>query len=617
MRLLLPIIVAVPLTIVSCSIVPHRPEAQSELVQVEIDKQNKQAYEMAIKQMDSLVVKAKSHPETKSYIMSDLFLKANMSLLDGDYVTSSILFKAISEIDPSDVFVQKKYAISLIRLGDLEGAQVVLENLFKSTQEEKVGMILAGVYTGIDQETKAQKLYQQLLVANPQNEDACVFLGKSYALNKQMKRATTQLQTCAKHNPRSGIYDYYLGKLDIDQGQPVKAMHSFHAAVKKQPGLTQAVSALGIMYEDKEQFAQAIKLYETHLKVDANDNVILNRMVQILFQKEKYQEVIPYAERLSDLEPENLNLKVKLGVLYTDAKKFPEAVSVFKDLLAAAPESDKILYYLGAIYQEMEEFQQSIEYFNQIPATSGLYTDSSVQMANMLSSLAQNEFMSKDGEKWQSKFVSYIDAKMIELKDLKTELGVLKAGYYEGIGQFSKALGVLAAVQDEKNFSTSHKFYLASLFEKEKKYEDSKSIILSVIDQEPKNAHAWNYLGYSMLLRDEDVEKAHEYIKKALVMSPQDGYIMDSMGWYYYKKGELKKALTHLQTANKKVPNDVEILKHLAIIHSDLKDFLKAKFYLETALKHARLPYEKLELISSIEKLDSDRLPASQKFGGE
>ncbi len=617
MRVLLPIIVAVPLTFVSCTMVPQKPEAQSELVQLEIDKQDKKAYELALKQMDALVTKAKSHPETKSYISSDLFLKGNMSLLEGDYVTASILFKTITEIDPSDVFVQKKYAISLIRLGDLEGAQFVLENLYKTTKEEKVGMILAGVYTGIDQESKAQKLYQQLLVGNPKNEDACVFLGKSYALNKELKKATTQLQVCAKNNPESGIFDYYLGKLSIDQGQPVKAMSSFATAVKKQPGLTQAVSALGIMYEDKEQFAQAINLYEKHLKVDANDNVILNRMVQILFQKEKYQDVIPYAERLSDLEPENLNLKVKLGVLYTDAKKFPEAVSVFKDLLSAAPESDKILYYLGAIYQEMQEFQESIEYFNQIPSSSGLYADSSVQMANMLSSLAQAEFMDKEGDKWQSKFLSFINTKMSELKDLKTELTVLKAGYFEGIGHFSKALGSLATVQNEKNFSTSHKFYLASLYEKEKNYENSKSIILSVIDQDPKNAHAWNYLGYSMLVRDEDVEKAHEYIKKALAMSPNDGYIMDSMGWYYYKKGELKKALGHLQVAHKRVPDDVEILKHLAIIHGELKDIPKAKFYLETALKHTRLPYEKLELIGSLEKLDSDRLPASQKQSGE
>jgi len=62
-----------------------------------------------------------------------------------------------------------------------------------------------------------------------------------------------------------------------------------------------------------------------------------------LFFKERYAEVIPYAEKLIDLEPENLNLKVKLGVLYTDAKKYYEAISVFKDLLSLAPGSDKIL----------------------------------------------------------------------------------------------------------------------------------------------------------------------------------------------------------------------------------------------------------------------------------
>lgn len=599
---------------VSCSHLPSDQEKVVELTPEQIEMMNAEALAIASKRLEHMVAQAKNNPASINYLSSDLFLKANMSLLEGDFVTASVLFKYVAELAPHDEFIQKKYAISLIRLGNLDEARVVLENLFDKSKEEKVGMILAGVYTGMDQEGKASALYQKLLVKNPENEDACIFLGKAYALNKEMDKAFKQLGDCAKKNPKSGIYDYYLGKLSVDQGKIEQAMTYFEKSHKKQPGLSQSVSALGIIYEEREQFASAIKLYEKHLKSNPTDASILNRMVQVLFVKEKYQEVIPYAEQLSDLEPENLNLKVKLGVLYTDAKKYNEAISIFKDLLAAAPQSDKILYYLGAIHQELKEFQVSIEYFNQIPSSSGLYTDSSIQMANMLSTLAQSEFHEHQEDKFQKQFISFVNKKLGEHKNLQVEFGVIKAGFYEGTSQYKKAMEAMVVIQDEKSFSTQHKYYLANLFEKEKKFKESESLIMGIIEKEPKNAHAWNFLGYSMLVRGDEIDKAYDYIQTALKISPDDGYIRDSLGWYYYKKGDVKKALKELEFALSKVPDDVEILKHLAIVHTELKDFKKAKSYLETALKHVRLPNDRLEILASLEQLETDRIPASGKM---
>lgn len=600
---------------ISCSSMVSKPVDLADLNPEQVEKLNREALIVASQRLEKMVVQAKGNPQSTNYLATDLFLKANMSLMEGDFTTASVLFKYVSDLVPSDDFVQKKYAVSLIRMGNLEEAQGVLEKLFTKSQEDKVGLILAGVYTGLDKEDKARVLYQKLLAQNPKNEDACIFLGKSYALNKQMGKAIGQLNNCSRHDRKNGIYDYYLGKLYIDQGQINKAIESFKKSYKKQPGLTQAVSALGVIYEEREHFQAAISLYDKHLKKNPMDSTILSRMVQVLFAREKYQEVIPYAERLSDIEPDNLNLKVKLGILYTDAKKFPEAISVFKDLLTVAPQSDKILYYLGAIHQEMKEFQESIEYFNQIPSSSGLYTDSSVQMANMLSTLAQEEFFKEDGsKKWQTSFLDFVNKKISENKEMQVEFSVIKAGFFEGTNQFKSAMESMMVVQDEKNFSTQHKYYLANLYEREKKFKESTDLIMGILEKEPKNAHAWNFLGYSLLVRGGEEEKAYEYIQTALKLSPDDGYIRDSLGWYYYKTGNVKKALRELEFAVKKVPDDVEILKHLAVVHQELKDYRKARSFLKSALKHARHETDKQEILLTLEKLEADRIPASGKI---
>jgi tetratricopeptide (TPR) repeat protein len=571
--------------------------------------------DLSFDQLERSVHQAASQPHLKNFVATDLFLKANMALIENDYFTASALFGLLVQLEPEDQFVLKKLAIAHIRAGNLEESKAVLEKLYKGTNDEKVGMILAGVYTGLDQEKQARSLYQDILAKNRSNEDACIFLGKSFAVEKKFQKALDQLSACGKRDNKNGIYDYYIGKIYVDQGHTKLAAKSFASSLRKQPDLPQAVIALGAMYEQKEKHQQAISLYSDFLKKDPENSTILSKIIQSLFFKERYAEVIPYAEKLIDLEPENLNLKVKLGVLYTDAKKYYEAISVFKDLLSLAPGSDKILYYLGAIYQELKDYDKAIEYFNLIPSSSGLYSDSSIQMASMLSELAQVEYSERKEEKnIQKMFLSHINLRLEEIPEMRVELSVIKAGFFEGIGDYKSAMDAMAVVQDEKNFSNSHKYYLANLYEKEKKYQEATNLIMGIVLKEPKNAHAWNYLGYSMLVRGDEPEKALEYINKALKLSPKDGYIRDSLGWYYFKTGQIKKALVELHFAVKQVPNDVEILKHLAEVYKQMRQYDKARIYLQDALKMVKYPIEKLEILTSIEKLEADRLPASEKL---
>jgi tetratricopeptide (TPR) repeat protein len=591
--------------LIGCSHAPSKHKRPIGYSEEQLALVNRGALTIASQRLEQLVNQARSSEAATKFLSNDLFLKGNMSLLEGDYITANILFKHLQDLVPNDEFIQKKYAVSLIKSGEIEAASPVLESLYEKGKEEKVGLILAGVYTGLDKEERARQIYQQILKKNPGSEDACIFLGKSYALAKQNERAIKILNKCAAKEPKNGMFDYYIGKIHVDAGRLGLAEAAFKNAQERQPALGQATSALGIIYEESEQAEKAIAIYKKHLIKSPMDSKILVRLVQVLFTKERYTEVIPYAERLSDLEPEDLNLKVKLGVLYSDAQKYAEALSIFRELLEHAPGSDKILYYLGAIHQELEQFEKSIEYFNQIPVSSGLYTDSSVQMANMLSALAQMN------DKFNSDFLSLVNRKIDEIKDLRVEFSVIKAGYFEAKGQFKEAMEAMMVVQDEKGFSTQHKYYLANLYEKEKKFEASTALIMGILEAEPKNAHAWNFLGYAMLVRGEELDRAFEYIQKAHSISPNDGYIRDSLGWYYYKKGDKKRALQELQFAYKKVPDDVEILRHLAEIHRELKNVREAKGFLESALKHARYPSDRQQILVSIEELEHDRMPAA------
>lgn len=619
-QLLFIFVLALATVFASCSQVStqkNKSKHEKELTVEEIKKLNKESISKVSQKLKELTIAAKASGEDKiKYLSNDMFLKANAAQMEGDYTTANLIYEHLVELVPNDNFVLKKYAVSLIRTGELEKSEKILENVFKASKntDSQTGLILAGVYSSLGKGTKSKVVYKKLLKINAQNEDACVFLGKAYALEDKFSKAVSTLKHCEKTIKGKGIFSYYIGKMYVDKANLKQAEKYFKRAAKIEPSFSQATMALGVIYEEKKLNDKAIAVYKNYLKKYPEDSMILNRIVQLYFLTEKFEEVIPYAEKLSDYEPDNLNLKVKLGILYTDVKKYNQAISTFKDLLIQVPKNDKILYYLGAIYQEIEEFENAIEFFTLVPPESGLYQDSSIQVAQMLSSLAQKEFINdSDSKSYQKRFVSFVDSRVESLKDLKVEFSIIKAGYFESIGEYDESINTLEVISSNDNFTENHKYYLASIYEKVEEYSKASDLIMEILEKEPKNAHAWNFLGYSLVERGVELDKAYEYISKAVKLSPKDGFIRDSLGWYYYKVGKIDQALDELLKAIKMEPKDISIQKHLAVIYTTKKDFKTAKKYIVEAIKYTQQENEREELLRALKSLESNRVPASFK----
>lgn len=599
------------LSLVSCATSPSGKlvAPEKEVSKAELEKQHLEAQKRISKRLKELADAAKASGKEKvKYLAGDMYLKASAALMEGDYQSANLVFEQLVALVPEDDFIKQKYAISLIKTGDFEQSETLLSEVFKNSKEKdlKVGLVLAGVYASLGETTKSRGVYSKLLTTHPESEESCIFLGKSYALEGKTNQAIKLLKKCEKNNPKKGIYSYYIGKIFVDKKQYKSAMTYFKIAHKREPDFTQASVGLGLIYEELGKIKLAKKTYLNHIKKNPSDTLVLSRLVQLMFTQKDFKEVIQYAEMLSDYEPDNLNLKAKLAILYKDIGEYSKAIEGFKHLLTFAPDNEDLIYYLGAIYQETKEYEDAIETFAQITPKSGLYQDSSLQIAQMLAFLAK-----VDSEKWQEQFTEFTNKKIKELKSFKVDFSLIVATHFESVGDNEKAIKALRDVASDKTFSTDHKFYLASLYEKEEKFEDSEAVIQDILKREPENAHAWNFLGYSLLEREVELNLAFEYISRAVELSPKDGYIRDSLGWYLFKTGKVKEALKELNFAVKEVPEDVAINKHLAIVHTSLKNFDKAKFFIEKALASAQNEEERTELTRVLGDLRENRIPAS------
>ncbi len=564
-------------------------------------------------QLEKLTAEAfAAGPGAIQFLSGDLFVKAADASIRGDSQLASVLYKYIIKLQPKDTFLKKKYAVELIRINKLPEAEEVLALVVKDEkyQDESVALILAGIFTALRKNKEARVVYERILKKHPKSEEACVFLAKSYSISKFYKKASRLLGKCEKRIPGKAIFSYYKGKLEVSRRNKKLARKYFRKSLKINPSFHQAAMALGLLWEEKKQNKKAIFVYKSFLKKNPMNYSILTRVVQLLFSQGDYKKVIPFAERLTSLDPSDLNLKVRLGILYTDAKKYELAKGIFKEILVAVPKSDKVLYYLGSLYQQLGELNDAVETFSKIETSSSLFHDSNLQIAQMLQLAAQQGVNLNDEEKIK-RYISFVEEKSRKYEGLRLELKVMLAGFYENNQMTNKAIIEVESIRKAKKYSEQHQYYLASLYEKVKRFDDSQEIIHAILAKNPDNPHALNFLGYSLLERGVELKEAHRLISRAVELRPDDGYIRDSLGWYYYKTGNFEKALSEVKKAWSLVKTDVVISRHLALIYQKLKSFSLAKKYYMEALRHCKVESERSEVLRDLEQLENLRLPAS------
>lgn len=548
------------------------------------------------------------------FLATDLFIKGNDASMRGDFQIAVQLFKYVVTLAPNDHFVQKKLAIELIRQGELKEAETILAGLFsQKNSDESVGLILAGVYTALEKPSFAKDIYKKL-ISNFNSEEACLYLAKSYTVDKKFNDAHKILIQCEKKNPDEPSFAFYRGKIESERGNLTVAKSFFNHSLKIDKTYYQAALALGALYEEKEDSKGAINEYKKFLAFDGNSsNVpVLTKLVNLMLTGEaNNEEVLEHLENLVSQEPNDLNLKVRLGLVYSETGRYESALKIFKDVLEVVPESDKIQYYLGALEQQVNNFDSAKVFYSKILPSSPLYSDASVQLAQLMSMSAKEDFV--NGKKEQIEiFHKFIEQRIKEHEEIALELKMVEAGFFDDTLQFKKAIESLIAFKANKNFTDSHSYYLASIMEKDGQFSEARKLIFNILDKDPNNPHALNFLGYSYLEKNENMDKAYEYISKAVKLKPEDGYIRDSLAWYYYSVGKYSDALREAKKAFELVGTDVIISKHLAKIYESLKNYEKAKEFYAEALKNAKAQNERDEVLKQIKELEQQRLPASQ-----
>ena len=290
---------------------------------------------------------------------------------------------------------------------------------------------------------------------------------------------------------------------------------------------------------------------------------------------------------LAKSAPTNSDVIYALGLLNLQAERIAEADIEFKKLLNLEVREDDANFYLGQISESRGDFRTAISSYRAVQGGQNFFM-AQVRVALLLA----NE---KDIEGARAQLNSIrADNREREKQLLSTEAEILAQNK-----QYDEAMAIYDAALED-GYDMELLYTRAMLAEQMGRIDLLERDLRQIIEREPDNSQALNALGYTLADRTERFEEALGLVERALVISPNDFYILDSMGWVMYRLGRFEEAINYLEKA-RAIRDDPEVAAHLGEVLWVMGNKEEARELLQNAIKHTPDDERLIDVIKKFE----------------
>ncbi|WP_108395641.1 tetratricopeptide repeat protein [Devosia submarina] len=234
------------------------------------------------------------------------------------------------------------------------------------------------------------------------------------------------------------------------------------------------------------------------------------------------------------------------------------------------PAADVITLALGQLLDAADQHEAANRIYEAVPANSAMKSTAVVRIATNLDNLGDREEALRRLNNIVATRPDDLDAVSVLGDLLRTD-----EQYAAAAEAYTKALEITGG-----NNPPDWRFYYVRgiAYERNKEWPKAEADFLKALELNPDQPAVLNYLGYSWIDKDMHLEEALGMIEKAVAAAPQDGYIVDSLGWAFYKLGRIDEAVKTLEQAVLMLPTDPEINDHLGDAYWKAGRQLEARF---------------------------------------
>ena len=225
---------------------------------------------------------------------------------------------------------------------------------------------------------------------------------------------------------------------------------------------------------------------------------------------------------------------------------------------------------LADLYEAMKKPELAIKTYERVPASSPLKRNAEIQLGIDLDTLERTE----EAKKHLDKLIAHKPDDMEAIIALANILRERKQ-YDACADTYGKAVDHLGT-PTKANWTI---FYFRGIcFERAKQWAKAEADFKHALELFPDQPHVLNYLGYSWIDQGIHLDEGMGMIKRSVEQRPDDGYIVDSLGWAYFRLGNYDEAVKNLEKAVELKPVDPTINDHLGDVYWKVDRALEAKF---------------------------------------
>ena len=545
------------------------------------------------------------------------YLTGRMLELEGKLLEASQAYERAAKADPESPEIQRQLASVWMRMGQPELALEFAERAFElEPDEEDTRRALAMLNVSLKRYPEAIELLEPRFAADALSMEGLYGLMSLYLETGDFEKAEQVARHMIAKEPLDARSHFALGAVLQQRQGAEEAERVYRRALRVIPDDPRFYDAIARLRQDEGDVAAEIEVLEEKLRAFPDDPPTLRRIAELEVQAGNREAAIQVLEQLIERHPDQLNARFQLGFFYYEAEEFEPAIEAFRDVVSRAAalgderRANEVRYFLGRALHRAERGPEALEVFAAIPESSERYPDARVVMARI----------HEEAEDWDRALAEARIGAAAAPENATLQSYV--AGLLQRAGDLEGAVSIMNGLIDTNPSDAELYYDLGLIYGNAGEEDRALEIMIQALERDSDHASALNYVGYSWADRGEKLDEAEIYIRRAVELRPDDGYITDSLGWVIYQRG-LKQlaqgeaeaarasfglAIQQLELAIELLEEDDPIItRHLADAYRSVSRFEEALAAYRRALELDPEPEEAEDIRRQIELLESQQ----------
>ncbi len=507
---------------------------------------------------------AKSQTAVSSETLSGDYLSAAVAGADHDPQSASRFYRRALAIDKGNPELMERAFAAMLAAGEIEGSFVYASKLQGRGQHNTLASLALAVRAiKIGDFKQARDLLGKLGGADSSDVTAIALTAWSEAGLGHTQKALATLARLKGAEAIGAYRSYHTALINDLAGNVAEARKAYKEAQDLEPTTLRLVDARARFEARNGDVTEAKRLLGDFERNSPRNPLIKQGLVDI--------EKGAATPRLISTPQQGAG-EALFGLAASSGREGEDfaAVLYLRLALFLDPSNAVAGVTLGEIYERAKSYEEAIAAYSEVPANSPLRQSTELQIGLDLVALEKYD----DAVAHMRKV---IDSHPDDLEAYAALGDALRAN--KNFGEAANAYGKAVDLSGSPVASNWLLYYDRGIcLERSKQWPKAEADLKKALELSPDQPLVLNYLGYSWVDQGLNIDEAFKMLRRAVDLRPKDGYVIDSLGWAFYRMGRYDDAVRELEKAIELKPNDATINNHLGDAYWHVGRKLEATF---------------------------------------